>query len=192
MSPGDRHSYFELQNVQKKGLMSFWSSLFGGQSKTLNSDINKTGQVADFASGTGQSSTTKGTNWFSSILSGDPTKIGQALAPAIAAGQQGVQQQKNQIANFGNRSGGSTAKANALESENRGNITKAVGEMQSGAASTLLSSGDSLLSKAMSGFGQEASLDAKRMENWRKSILGAGTIDLAQTGLNAAEGGMGL
>jgi hypothetical protein len=30
------------------------------------------------------------------------------------------------------------------------------------------------------------------MQNWRQSILGSGTIDLAQTGLNAAEGAAGL
>lgn len=154
--------------------MSFWSSLFGGQSKTLNSDINKTGQVADFSSGLGQSSATKGTNFFSSITSGDPTKIATALAPAISAGQQGVQQQKNHIAQFGNRSGGSTAKSNALESENRGNITNMVGGMQANAASTLLSSGTGLLGIALSGFGQEAGLDKERMENWANSILGKG------------------
>lgn len=172
--------------------MSFWGSLFGGSSPTLNSDINKTGQVADFSSGLGQSSATKGTNFFSNILSGDPTKIATSLAPAISAGQQGVQQQKQQIANFGNRSGGSTAKSNALESENRGKITEMVGGMQAGAASTLLSSGDSLLSKAMSGFGQEAGLDKERMDNWTKSILGSGitsAINYGTSFLPIAHGG---
>lgn len=174
--------------------MSFWGSLFGGSSPTLNSDINKTGQVADFSSGLGQSSATKGTNFFSSILSGDPTKIGQALAPAISAGQQGVQQQKNQIAQFSNRSGGNNAKSNALESQQRGNITNMVGGMQSGAASTLLNSGQSLLGTALGGYQEQAGLDKERMENWANSILGKGITGAVQGaeafGMGAAGGAL--
>ena len=162
--------------------MSFWGSLFGGSNPTLSKDINQTGQIAGFASGLGQSNTTQGSNFFSSILSGDSTKIGQALAPAISAGQQEVQQQKNQISQFGNRSGGSTAKSNALEAQNRGNITNMIGGMQSGAASTLLNSGQGLLGTALGGFNQQAGLSQQQMENWANSILGRGITGAAAAG----------
>lgn len=172
--------------------MSFWGSLFGGQNKTLSSDINQTGQIAGTASQLGTNNATQGSNFFSSILSGDPTKIGQALAPAISAGQQGVQQQKNQIAQFGNRSGGSTAKSNALESENRGNITNLVGGLQSGSASALLSSGSSLLGTALSGYNAQAGLSQQQMENWANSILGKGITSAVSSAESAGLGAAGI
>lgn len=154
--------------------MSFWGSLFGGQNASLSSDISNTGNLAGFASTTGQQNTSAGSGFFNSLLSGDPTKISQTLAPAISAGQQGVQQQKNEISQFGNRSGGNTAKVASLDSANRGNIINMVGGAQSGAASTLLSSGSSLLGTALSGYGQQAGLSQEQMQNWANSILGRG------------------
>lgn len=154
--------------------------------------MNQTGQIAGFASGLGQSNTTAGSNFYSSLLSGDPTKIGQALAPAISAGQQGVQQQKNQIAQFGNRSGGSTAKSNALESENRGNITNMVGGMQSGAASNLLSSGQSLLSTGIGALNQQAQMSQQQMSNWSDSIFGKGITSAIGSGEAAGLGSLGI
>lgn len=171
--------------------MSFAGALFGGQNPTLTSTMNNTGQIAGFSSGIGQNSTTKGTNFFSSLLSGDPTKIGQTLAPAISAGQQGVQQQKNQISQFGSRSGGNTAKVASLDAANRGNITNMVGGAQSGAASSLLSSGSGLLGTALSGFNQQADMSQQQMENWSNSILGGLTAGAVNLGASALTGGLG-
>lgn len=165
--------------------MSFFSALFGGQNKTLSDNINKTGQISDFSSGQGQKNTSAGSSFFNSILSGDTGKIAQALAPAISAGQQGVQQQKNQIAQFGNRSGGSTAKANALESENRGNITNLVGGLQSGSASALLNSGSSLLGTALGGLSEQTDMSQQRIKNWQDSIFGGSLTSGAAIGMKA-------
>lgn len=172
--------------------MSFWGSLFGGQSKTLSSDINQTGQLSGFASGVGQNNTTQGSNFFSSLLSGDPTKIGTALAPAISAGQQGAQQQKNSTAQFGNRSGGTNASMQAIDAATRGNITNLVGGAQTGAASTLLSSGSGLLGTALSGYNQQAGLSQQQMQNWQQSIFGGGISDLAAGALGGAETHLGF
>jgi hypothetical protein len=171
--------------------MSFWGSLFGGQNTTLNSDINQTGQLSGFASGLGQNNTTQGSNFYSSILSGDPTKIGQALAPAISAGQQGAQQQKNQTAQFGNRAGGTNASMQAIDASTRGNITNLVGGLQSGAASTLLNSGQSLLGTALGGYNQQAAMSQQQMQNWANSILGKGISGAAAAGESFALGGFG-
>lgn len=172
--------------------MSFWGSLFGGQNPTLNSTISNTGTIAGNASTIGQQNTSAGSGFFNSILSGDPTKTAQALAPAISAGQEGEQQQKNQIAQFGNRSGGNTAKVASLDSANRGNIINAVGGMQSGAAGTLLSSGQSLLNTALGAYGQQADMSETQMKNWASSILGSattGAVNYGESFLPIAHGG---
>lgn len=172
--------------------MSFFSALFGGSSPQINSALSNTGQLAGFASGQGQNNTTAGSGFFNSILSGDSTKIGTALAPAISAGQQGVQQQKNEIANFGNRSGGNNAKSQSLDSANRGNITNLVGGLQSGAASTLLSSGQSLLGTALGGYQQQAGIAQQQMENWANSILGKGITSAVSSAESAGLGAAGI
>jgi len=154
--------------------MGFFQSLFGGQNKVLSGDINQTGQLAGTASQLGTNNATAGSNFFSSLLSGDSSKIATALAPAISAGQQGAQQQKAETAQFSNRSGGNNAKMQTIDSATRGNITNMVGGMQSGAASTLLSSGQSLLGTALGGYGQQAQLSQDQMKNWESSILGSG------------------
>ncbi len=171
--------------------MSFFSALFGGSSPEINSSLSNTGKLAGFSSGQGQANTTAGSGFFNSILSGDSTKIASALAPAISAGQQGVQQQKQQIANFSNRSGGSTAKVNSLDSANRGNIINMVGGMQSGAASTLLSSGQSLLGTALGGYSQQADLAQKQMDNWSNSIFGGLLGGIGGNAGQAITGGLG-
>jgi len=158
----------------------------------LNSALSGTQALSGFSSGLGQTNSTLGSNWNASILGGDTTKIATALAPAISAGQQGVQQQKNQIAQFGNRSGGNTAKAASLDAANRGNIINMVGGLQSGAASSLLNSGQSLLSTGLSGYGQQASIATQQMQGWQQSIFGGGISDLAAGALGGAETHLGF
>ena len=74
--------------------MSFWGSLFGGQNKTLNSDMNQFGQIGGFATGLGESNLSQASNFYSSLLSGDPSKQAKALGPEIGAIQQQGQQAK--------------------------------------------------------------------------------------------------
>lgn len=162
--------------------MSFWSSLFGGSNPTLNSTMNQTGSIAGYTSNLGQNNTTAGSNFFSSILSGDPSKIAQTLAPEISAMQGQGQQQKNAIAQFGNRSGGSNSAAQNIDSSNRANLTNLIGGLQSGAASTLLSSGQSLLGQSLGALNQEANMSQLQMQNWQNSILGSGITGLINYG----------
>lgn len=172
--------------------MSFWGSLFGGQNSTLSGDINKIGKISDFSSGQGQKNTSAGSSFFNSILSGDTGKIAQALAPAISAGQQGVQQQKNEISQFGNRGGGNNAKVQSLDSANRGNNINMIGGLQSGSASALLNSGQSLLGTALGGLNQQADLSETQMKNWAQSILGSsitGAVNYGESFLPVPHGG---
>ncbi|CAM6006576.1 unnamed protein product [Sphagnum balticum] len=175
-------------------MSGFWSSLFGGSSSNLNNDISQTGALSSYASGLGQKNTTAGSNFFQSLLSGDPTKTSQVLAPEISNLKTSVQSDQKKGAQEGNRSGG-TAAANAYEKDKaHSDITAATAKLTGEAANTLLSSGQSLLGTALGGYQENAALDHQRMENWANSILGrsiTGGISAAETmGLGAAGGAL--
>lgn len=126
------------------------------------------GALGNYETGTGEDLTTAGAGYDLGILSGDPTKIATALAPEISTGQNQVEQQRLQDANFGTRSGGTTASTEAAEATNRGNIINLEGGLQSGAASSALDAGSGLLSGASSNIGNEAQLAEER----RKQVTG--------------------
>ena len=126
------------------------------------------GALGNYETGTGEALTTAGAGYDLGILSGDPTKIATALAPEISTGQSQVEQQRLQDANFGTRSGGTTASTEAAEAANRGNIITLEGGLQSGAASSALGAGSGLLSGASSNIGSEAQLAEER----RKQVTG--------------------
>src|SRR5580698_5390227 len=114
--------------------------------------------LSNFETGTGEGLATAGTGFEESILSGDPSKIGQALAPEISAGQGQVQQQALENANFGNRSGGTNASTQAAKGAERGNIINLIGGLQSGTAGAAVGQGSGLLGQSASNLGTEASL----------------------------------
>ena len=152
--------------------MGFFGSLFKGQNDTLSSDINKTGSISDFASSQGTSNTAAGSNWMQSVLSGDQSKISQSLAPAISSAQKSAQQSKNSTSQFGNRGGGTNASTQGTDAATRGNVTNMVGGMQSGAASSLMESGNSLLKTALGGYSEQTQMSQQQMKNWGHSIFG--------------------
>jgi len=163
--------------------VSWLSSIFGGQNPTLNQNINQTGQIAGFATGLGQGALTSGTNWMQNIVSGDPSKIAQSLAPEISAQQGGISQQKKQLAEFGSRSGGTASAASNLDSQGRGNIINLVGGLQSQTAGNLANVGSSLLNTGLNATTTQADLSQERMQNWANSIFGGALTGGAGIGL---------
>ena len=140
--------------------------LFAGNPAQQEQD--QFGARGNYETGTGEGLTTAGAGYDLGILSGDPTKIATALAPEISTGQSQVEQQRLQDANFGTRSGGTTASTEAAGAANRGNIINLEGGLQSGAASSALGAGSGLLSGASSNIGSEAQLAEER----RKQVTG--------------------
>lgn len=153
----------------------FLASLFGGQNKVLNQDINTFGADAGFAQQQGQGDVTAASTFYRDILSGDPTEQAKALAPEIATSQQQGQQAKNNIAQFGTRSGGSTAAANSIDATGRGDIIKLLGGLQTKAASGAASLGEGEQGLSLEATGQQAQSAQQRFQNWLNSI-GAGAI----------------
>src|SRR5215469_11466648 len=139
----------------------FLASLFGGQNKTLNTDINKIGSLAGYSTGIGQGDTTAASNYFQDILKGGGT---QALAPAISAGQQQGQQEKNNLAQFGTRSGGTASAAAGIDANTRANLINLLGGQLSGAAQNLGSLGTTNLGLAQQGTMSEAQLAQERFK----------------------------
>ena len=144
--------------------------LFAGNPAQQEQD--QFGALGNYETGTGEGLTTAGAGYDLGILSGDPTKIATALAPEISTGQSQVEQQRLQDANFGTRSGGTTASTEAAEAANRGNIITLEGGLQSGAASSALGAGSGLLSGASSNIGNEAQLAEERRQQVTGDIGG--------------------
>lgn len=152
----------------------WFSSLFGGQNKTLNTDINKVGSLGDFSTKIGEGDTTAASKFYQDILSGDPSRISQTLAPEISSGQTQGQQAKQGLAQFGTRSGGTAAATAGIDAADRGDIINLVGGLQKSSADSAGNLGTANLGMAASDTMDQAKLAQQRMQNWLNSILGKG------------------
>lgn len=170
----------------------FLGSVFGGQNKTLDSAIPQFGSISQYGVNTGESDINQAGGFWSSILSGDPTKIGQVLGPQIQAIQGQGQQQKQTLGQFGNRSGGTNAKAQTIGDTSRSEVNNLVGNLTGAAASNLGSMGQNLLSQGTSALGQQVQASQLQMQNWNNSILGGLAGGISSTLGKAATGGLGL
>jgi len=174
--------------------MSFWGSLFGGSSPTLNADIKQFGQMGGFATGLGESNLSQASQFWSSLLSGDPSKQAKVLGPEIGAIQQQTQQAKNAAAQFGNRAGGINASMQMAGDQSRASINNLISSLLGSSAGNLGSLGSSLLGQGMSAYGQQVQASQQQMQNWANSILGrgiTGAVGAAESfGLGAAGGAM--
>lgn len=171
--------------------MSFWTSLIGGQNKTLDKNINQFGQIGGFATGLGESSTAQGMKFLSDIVSGDPSKIARSLGPEISSAQKQEQQQKNQTAQFGTRSGGNNAVIQAAGDTTRGNINNMVSSLLNSSVSGLISGGTTLLNQGVQALNNQTDLSQEQIQNWSNSILGRGITGITDTLTSAATGGIG-
>lgn len=115
--------------------MGDWlSGLFGGSSPGLKKAQGTAESGADFGFNNGEKNETAAGDYYGGILSGDPAKIAESLAPAISANTQQAQQKKQTIGEFGARSGGNTAAANSIDANTRTNTTNLIGGALNNAA----------------------------------------------------------
>lgn len=151
--------------------------------------------LANYQQGVGQGLTTAGAGYEEALLSGDPTRIAQALAPEISAGQGQVEQARLAGANFGTRSGGTAAATNAAEAGNRANIINLVGGLQQGTAGAAVGQGTGLIGGAASDQEARAQMAAARQAQTAGDIggiaQGAAQIAAGFLGGAGGEGGTG-
>lgn len=145
-----------------------------GEQKTLK-------DVGNYGIGTGENAVNTGLGFENDILSGDPAKIAQVLAPEIKAGQQQVQQAAEQGAFFGNRGGGTNAGTQAAQSEARGNIINLIGDLQQGAAGAEIGAGENLLNQGTGATTGAADLALRRRQQQVNDVSGiaSGVADIA-------------
>lgn len=124
--------------------------------------------LGDYSTGVGEGLTTAGSQEELGILSGDPTKIAQVEAPEITAQNKQIEQQRLQNANFGSRSGGTTASTAAAEAGGRANIIDLTGNLINNTAGAAVGQGTGLISQGSTDIGNEAQLAEER----RKQVTG--------------------
>lgn len=149
------------------------------------------GDLSKFETGSGESGINAAQGFYGDILSGDPSKIAEVLAPEIKAGQQQVQQQAETNANFGNRGGGTNASTQAARSNERGNIINLIGGLQQGAAGAEAGIGENMLGQSSTNIGNEANLAINRRNQVNNDVGGIaqGAAEIAAPFLGGAGGG---
>jgi hypothetical protein len=138
------------------GLVGGIYDLFAGN--PTQGEQNTFGALGNEQIGTGEGLVTPAATYYQDILSGDPTKIAQSLAPEISAGQDQVEQQALTGAQFGTRSGGTAAANAAAQGQERGNIINLAGGLQQGAAAGAAGLGESQESQGAGNIGNQANL----------------------------------
>jgi hypothetical protein len=111
-------------------------------------------------------------NYDLGILSGDPTKQAQTLAPEISAQQQQIHQAAKTGAEFGTRSGGTTASTASAEATGRGNIINLLGGEQAGAAASAGNLGGSNLGMASGNINDVAGLKTAQQQREQADVGG--------------------
>ncbi len=170
--------------------MGFFGSLFGGSSPELNSLIGTFAQTGNKSLNQGQTNQNTAAGFWNSILSGDSSKVTQALSPEISAAKASAQQNNKTAAEFGTRSGGTAASTAATNDKVHGEITNLIGSLTNSSASNLANLGSAQVGEGSGLLGQEQGAVQARIQNWANSILGRGTTQAASAaesfGLNKA------
>ena len=173
------------------GFGTYLMDIFG-PTKAEKSAMDALNSSSGVAVQQGEGDTTAASKWYQDILSGDPTKQAQAIAPQTAAAQQGAQQQKNQAAQFAPRSGGMAATMAGMDANTRAQLIQLLGGLQSGAASGAAGLGTAEQGLSQQATGQQAQLSQEQMQNWANSILGKGITSAAGAAESAGLGAIGM
>ena len=153
-------------------MSGFFGSVLGGANSTLDTAIPKLGQTADWATGQGRGDVATGTDFWKSILSGDSSKQMQALGGTVGAAKTSVNQDIKTATEMGTRSGGTAASHVATTAKFHGWMTSLLGDLTGQAASSLTSTGGSLIGTGLEATGQQIGASEQQMKNWGHSLAG--------------------
>lgn len=160
--------------------MGFWGGLLGGQNENLNKDINAMGGLGTFLSNTGTKDIATSSNFMNTLLSGNSSQVSTLLAPQIEGIQKRNQQTKQQLGEFGGRSGGTTGAMLASDNDVHAQINDLVSKLTGTAVSNLGTMGSNLVAQGAGDLNSEAALSQQRMQNWKDSIFGKGLSTAVQ------------
>lgn len=165
--------------------MGDWlSGLFGGTSKGLDTAQSTAQGAAGYGIGTGEKNENAAGGYYGGILSGDPAKIAESLAPAISANTGQAQQKKQTIGEFGARSGGNTAAANNIDATTRANTTNLIGGALNNAAAGEANLGENQMQNGTQNNQIAGNFSQQQLMNIMNSIFGKGI----SSGVGSIEG----
>ena len=152
--------------------MGFFGSLFGGSSSELNQDINNAGNTMNFGSALGQKDLSKGSDFWNTILSGNPDAIAKLLGPQISTIQKQGQQQLNTAEQFGNRSGGTNAAGQTNMDTQRSEVEDMIAKLTGEAAGQVTDIGKFGVDTGLKANEIQASEAEQKMKNIMDSLFG--------------------
>ena len=171
----------------------FFSALFGGSNPTLAADISNSGAISGYGTSLGQGDISDASNFYKTLLSGNPQEIGQLLGPQLSDIQQQGQQQIQNQSQFGNRSGGVNAANQQNIDTQRQGVEQLISQLTGGAAQGLTSIGQFEQGLGLQANQINAQQAQQQFENQQNSLLskviGSGIGSLESFGLGSLEGG---
>jgi hypothetical protein len=172
--------------------MGFFSGLFEGSSPGTTSSESTAGNITNFGTNLGESDLSTGSNFFKSLLSGNPQAIGQLLGPQLSTVQQQGQQQLNTNAQFGNRSGGTNASNQTNIDSQRQQVEQMIAQLTGSAASGVTGIGESAIGTGLSADQLQANVAQQLLQNQQQSLLGGVISGGAGIGLDFLSSSLGL
>lgn len=119
--------------------------------------ISRLGNLAGGLNATGAEDTGKAAKHYSDILAGNPAALMASAAPEVNAITKGADQQKKEVSNFGNRTGGTNATTQAISTDTRGQVADTLAKERTGAAAGIAQIGESEESKGLTALNDTAS-----------------------------------
>lgn len=177
---------------------SLFGGIFGGgPSPEQKALAGLTANIGRFGTSAGEADISKSQNFWSAILSGDPTKIATVLGPEMSTFNRQGQQRKQTTAQFGTRSGGTTGEMQTIDDSTLASIRGMISQLTGGAATSLGSLGTSLLNTGLQGttsaMGEANVMQQANAAKWADIFGSAGLLggSLGKWALTPRPGGGG-
>ena len=139
--------------------------------------------LENFGISRGEKDITQAQDFWSAILSGDPTQISKVLGPEISAVNKQTQEAKKTASEFGNRGGGTNAAMQTLDDKSVAAVRSMISNLTGSAAGALGSGGAGLLgmgeSAGTAAFGEAQTMQQQQAAMWNdifKSISKVATV----------------
>lgn len=164
----------------------FFFGIGGGASGDEKAMFKLLANLGTYGTQKGQGATNQALDYFSAFLSGDPTKISQAIAPETKVIQGMAEQKKKQNAEFGTRSGGTAASNANIDTNTLSQITDLVNRSRAAAAGEVAGIGSNLLnlggSSAASGFTAAKTIQDQEKARWDDIFKSIASIAMGFSG----------
>jgi len=183
-----------LRYLVNAGTVSFFGVGMGpsGEEKQAYGEMSNLGK---FGIGHGEKDISQAENFWSSILSGDPSQISKVLGPQISAVNKQTQEQKKTASEFGNRGGGTNAAMQSLDDRSIAAVRSMISNLTGEAGGALGSLGGGLLSTGAAAtgeaFGQAKTMQEQNQAKWNDIFQSIAAVAGVAGGFFPAAGALG-